>query len=269
MDRHVSPGPAAVVPALAVMPVSGAEHAAATLAQRLQLPLLEAATRPATCESARALLLVAPGKLSLQLTGRGAPGPLTVDFGAPAMRHRRRGGHNELLGRAVGLGRKQALSLLDATAGLGRDGFVLADLGCQVILCERHPVVAALLSSGMDAARESGDPWLTKVIARMQLLPGDARELQNITADVIYLDPMFPPRDNSAAVKKEMALFQLLLEGVEDAGEGLLPWALGCNPARVVVKRALRAAPLDGRDPSHCISGKAVRYDVYVQRALA
>ena len=86
--------------------------------------------------------------------------------------------------------------------------------------------------------------------------------------DVIYLDPMFPARDKSAAVKKEMALFQLLLEGHEDAGLGLLPWALGCDPSRVVVKRPLRAPPLEDREPSHRIIGKAVRYDVYVQRAL-
>lgn len=256
------------VHALALVPVSQTADEVAELAQRLSLPLLDAGTDPVSCREARALLLVAPQQLSLQLTGRGAPGPLTVDFGAPAMRHRRRGGQNELLGKAVGIGRKADLSVIDATAGLGRDSFVLADLGCRVTLCERHPVVAELLAQGLAAARVAPDPWLSQVGARMSLHRGDARRVSTPKADVIYLDPMFPPRDKSAAVKKEMALFQLLLEDAEDNGEALLRWALDCQPARVVVKRPLRAPELGGLAPSHRISGKAVRYDVYVQRAL-
>lgn len=190
------------------------------------------------------------------------------------MRHRRRSGGNELLGRAVGVGRKSPLRVLDATAGLGRDAFVLADLGCEVTLCERVPVIAALLRSGMDMALASGDTWLAGVVHRMQLVPKDVREAAAVDAsmvDVIYLDPMFPARGKSAAVKKEMALFQRLLEqdaGHSDADE-LLPWALGCDVARVVVKRPAKAPQLANKPPSHCISGKAVRYDVYVLRKLS
>ena len=72
------------------------------------------------------------------------------------MRHRRRGGQNELLGKAVGVGKKPALAVLDATAGLGRDSFVLADLGCSVTLAEREPVVLALLADGLERARRAG-----------------------------------------------------------------------------------------------------------------
>ena len=42
--------------------------------------------------------------------------------------------------------------MLDATAGLGRDAFVLASLGCQVTLIERVPAVAALLENGIERA---------------------------------------------------------------------------------------------------------------------
>jgi 16S rRNA (guanine1516-N2)-methyltransferase len=245
---------------------------AEALARRLDLPLCRLLDE-ASAAAYDLLLLMDGNHLSLQQSGPGAPGPVTVDFGAAAMRHRRRGGQNELLGRAVGLGRKAALSVLDATAGLGRDAFVLADLGCRVLLCEREPVVAALLEAGLADAAGRGDPWLAGVSARMQLWPGDARALpadRPGAVDVIYLDPMFPPRGKSAAVKKEMALFQALLEGAasEDDSEALLDWALAQAVARVVVKRGLKAPCLGDRRPSHQLRGKAVRFDVYVLRAF-
>ena len=244
------------------------------MAQRLGLPLLPTGSDPVANEQVDAVLLVSGASLFLQQTGRAAPGPVAAEFGSSAMRHRRRSGHNELLGKAVGLGKKSQLLVLDATAGLGRDSFVLADLGCDVILCERDPVIVELLRCGMNAATARGDQWLVAVLARMRLQPGDARQLtagNRQGVDVIYLDPMFPQRDKSAAVKKEMALFQLLLDSgaaAQDADE-LLLWALRQDVARVVVKRPPRAANLALQQPSHCISGKAVRYDVYVRRKLA
>lgn len=261
-------------PELAVSAAREADYASATdLAQRLDLPLLTTGIDPALCQAATALLIVEDTVLRLQLTGRGAPGPVWVDFGSAGMRHRRNSGARELLGKAVGHGKKPVLKVLDATAGLGTDAFVLADLGCEVVLCEREPVIVELLRSGLQLAGDSGDHWLQGVVQRMCLTPGDARDraaadMQGV--DVIYLDPMFPPRRKSAAVKKEMALFQSLLErttGPQDADE-LLQWALRQNTPRVVVKRPAKAASLSGRQPSHRINGKSVRYDVYVHRKL-
>jgi 16S rRNA (guanine1516-N2)-methyltransferase len=259
---------------LGILAVTGQDSAAAAvLAQQLGLPLLPSALDLEHCDQYDAVLLVCGSTLSLQQTGR-APGPVRVDFGSAVMRHRRRSGHNELLGRAVGIGKKPGLRVLDATAGLGRDSFVLADLGCQVLLCERQQVVAAMLRWGIDAAAGTDDPWLAEVMARMTLHEGDARELATGSispVDVIYLDPMFPQRQKSAAVKKEMALFQRLLDagdGPDDA-DSLLLWALQQDVARVVVKRPPRAPCLAARQPSHSLGGKAVRYDVYVRRGLA
>ena len=96
---------------------------------------------------------------------------LFPQFGRKAMRHRRRGGHNELLGKAVGVGRKPSLYIIDATAGLGRDAFVLADLGCRVALREREPILVAMLQSALQRAQSSADDWIAQVTARMHLLP--------------------------------------------------------------------------------------------------
>ncbi len=247
-----------------------AAAAAGELAAALGLPLLDTGVTLAPEQGQfAALLLVSPDALALSVPDRPAQKPIEVDFGAAGMRHRRRGGQNELLGRAVGIGKKNPLRVLDATAGLGRDSFVLADLGCAVTLAEREPVVAALLRSGLARAAHSADAWLRQVVGRMELVEGDVRALDAGTLqqqDVIYLDPMFPPRDKSAAVKKEMALFQALFSQPAANGDAdaLLAWALCAPVRRVVVKRPLKAAPLAGRPPSHAIRGKAVRYDVYV-----
>jgi 16S rRNA (guanine1516-N2)-methyltransferase len=249
------------------------EDYAARLALRLGLPLLATGMDAVDCAQASAVLVVSGQCLALQQTGRGAPGPVVVDFGSPGMRHRRRSGSSELLGRAVGWGKKSRLRVVDATAGLGRDAFVLADLGCEVDLCEREPVIVELLRAGLDSASGSGDPWLAGAVRRMHLCPGDARQsaasrMQGV--DVICLDPMFPQRSKSAAVKKEMALFQMLLGHSTDQqdADALLHWALLQDTARVVVKRPARAPHLAALQPSHCISGKSVRYDVYVNRSL-
>lgn len=260
---------------LALLAATAADYACAgTLAQRLDLPLLATGTDSASCSAVSALLIVDGGALRLQRTGRGAPGPVVVDFGSAAMRHRRSSGAREMLGKAVGQRKKPLLRVLDTTAGLGTDAFVLADMGCEVLLCEREPVMVELLRAGLQTAAGSGDPWLTSVVQRMRLCPGDARELpqaQMQDVDVIYLDPMFPQRRKSAAVKKEMALLQTLLQRSFDPldADALLLWALRQDTARVVVKRPTRAPCLAAQQPSHAISGKSVRYDVYVHHKLS
>ena len=258
-------------PRVALQPLRQADASrAAELAASLELSLLPAQATEADRREFELLLQVDGPALTLQIAAPGGGGPVGVDFGDPSMRHRRRGGHNELLGRAVGVGKRPGLTVLDATAGLGRDAFVLADLGAVVHLYERHPVLGHMLQSGLDIARSGADPWLQAVSARMVLHLEDAAraELHDGECDVIYLDPMFPQRNKTAAVKKEMALFQRLLEGDTADAERLLHWALDQPVARVVVKRPARAGALGGTRPSHSIAGKSVRFDVHVLRAL-
>ena len=241
---------------------------AEALAERLFLPCVgvpDAAVPP----SHDALLRVSSQGLSLSRTEKRAPAPLSVDFGSGTMRHRRRGGQNELLGKAVGVGKAAGLHVVDATAGLGRDAFVLADLGCRVSLFERHPVVAALLADGLQRATGSSDPWLSDVAGRMSLQAIDARDRVPEDLDTIYLDPMFPARNKRAAVKADLALLQdILEETAQEDAEAVLRWALSQDVARVVVKRPLKAEWLDNRTPSHSHKGKAVRFDVHVLRGF-
>lgn len=209
----------------------------------------------------------------LELRALPSEGPVYVDFVGGAVGHRRRfgGGRGQEIARAVGLKKGATPSVLDATAGLGRDAFVLASLGCTVTLIERAPVVAALLEDGL--ARALRDAEVAPIASRMQLLCGNAAQLMQLLdeaarPDVVYLDPMYPHRRKSALVKKEMRLFRAVV-GEDTDADALLPAALACARQRVVVKRPDYAEPVAGRAPTMSISTKNHRFDVYVIKALA
>ena len=174
-----------------------------------------------------------------------------------------------MIAKAVGIQSGVRPSILDATAGLGRDAFVFASLGCPVILLERHPIIAALLEDGLIRAQTAHSTQ--EIAARMRLHSGDAIELlqqwSRPIPQVIYLDPMFPHRDKSAQVKKEMLLFRPLVGEDLDA-PALLHAALELATHRVVVKRARKAPPIEGNAPGFVLEGKSSRYDIYPKRTL-
>ena len=198
-------------------------------------------------------------------------GPLRVDFLGGAVAHRRQfgGGTGQMLAKAIGIRPGVRPTVLDATAGMGRDAFVLAQLGCVVTMVERQPVIAALLEDGMRRARDDAEVAL--IIARMRLFCGDAiarmRGWQGEAPQVIYLDPMFPERDKSALVKKEMRFFRALA-GADDDAPLLLDAAWQLASHRVVVKRPRKAAAIDGPALSYQLEGKSSRFDVYAKKAL-
>lgn len=204
-------------------------------------------------------------------------GKIQVDFSAGGAAHRRLygGGKGQMIAKAVGVSGKIHPSVFDATAGLGGDAFVLACLGCRITLMERSPVAFALLQDGLARAKrfaEEQDAELMEILARMQLLPGDSivylREQTTEVADVIYLDPMFPERRKTAAVKKEMQAFHSVVGEDADA-ELLLKAALPRARYRLAVKRPRHAPAVAGPSVTYTLEGKSSRYDIYALRSLA
>ena len=240
------------------------------LATKLRLPITSNATE-------WDLLLVmeptavAPGYfLALQQIGADAPGPVYVDFVGGKVGHRRRTaeGRKQPLARAVGLKHAANPTVIDATGGLGRDAFVLATLGCRVQLLERSLIVAALLDNGL--MRAHSDAATLPIAERMTVLNADARAYLCTLSDaqwpdVVYLDPMYPQREKSALVKKEMRVLRALLGDDHDSAE-LLAAARHCARQRVVVKRPRRAPWLDDLKPSMSIENENTRFDVYLTR---
>jgi Protein of unknown function (DUF548). len=196
-------------------------------------------------------------------------GAIKVDFVEGAVAHRRKfgGGRGQDIAKAVGLKHGFTPYVLDATAGLGRDAFVLASLGCQLTLMERMPVVAALLDDGIERAKLNAD--VADIANNMCLVNASSIENMDLATapDVIYLDPMYPHREKSAAVKKEMRIFQSLVGEDLDADDLLEP-ALALAKYRVVVKRPNYAPPLADKKPSMSIKMKKNRFDVYVKQAI-
>lgn len=223
-------------------------------------------------ESVPFCLYVDETGVSLRQSGKKAPGPVQVDFLAGKAKHRMTygGGKGQLLSKAIGLNKRAGLKVLDATAGLGQDSFVLATLGCDVTLLERSPVVAALLSDGIQRGLR-GDYEVASVLSRMNLICTDAIEyLQKLAvpSEVIYLDPMYPHTDKTAKVKKEMASFrQIVGEDLDD--EKLLTSALEKAIYRVVVKRPRLGSKIVGVQPTLQLMGKSSRFDIYTNKGLS
>ncbi len=206
------------------------------------------------------------GAIQLRPAEREVGLPIQVDFlhGKTGFRSQRF--QHEMIVKAVAGRSKETLSVLDCTAGLGRDGFLLAAAGFKVTLLERNPAIACLLLDGLERAAHDADT--AAVCTRIRTHVGSAHDYlrdlpESERPDVICVDPMFPEREKSALVKKEMRIFRAVVGDDDDAVE-LLELALHKARKRVVVKRPRKAEMIGGRKPGYQLLGKSSRFDVYV-----
>ena len=193
--------------------------------------------------------------------------PVVIDFVSGKTAYRRKYGHagGEAISKAVGIKKGHRPNIVDATAGWGRDAFVLATMGCRVHMIERSEIIATLLKDGVRRAEQDEKIGLL-MKDKLSLTCGDSRkELSQVPfePEVIYLDPMFPHKEKSALVKKEMRMLQHVVGQDADADE-LLSLALTIATKRVVVKRPAYADFLAGIKPQASIKTKKHRFDIYL-----
>lgn len=192
---------------------------------------------------------------------------LVVDFvgGAVGHRYRQGGGRGQALPKAIGFKGDVAPNVVDATAGLGRDSFLLASLGAKVTMIERNEGMYQHLKDGIQRAREENDEYRA-IMGRMTLIHGDAKEIiPTLNPEIILVDPMHPERKKSALVKKEMRIIRDLVGADTDSKE-LMEVALEHASKRVVLKWPMKADSMEGLiKPSHQITGKTTRYDVFIR----
>lgn len=191
--------------------------------------------------------------------------PFYLDFtqGKLKVRRQQASKKNELLAKAIGLKTNKKMHILDATGGFGYDALIFASLGLEVTILERSPIVMALLSSAFEK--------LPLLKDRIHLIQTDAiswltqSDKAEFPYDVIYLDPMFPERRKSSAVKKEMVILRDLVG--EDLDAPLLfDRAFACPVTRIVVKRPIHAVEITRMiHPSFTVKGRANRFDIYVK----
>ena len=173
-------------------------------------------------------------------------------------------GRGQNLAKAVGFKFNKNRTIIDATAGLGYDAFILASLGANVTLIERSEKIYDLLKAAISEAKLYGGE-ISKIVNRMNLLFGDSKDiLPNIAPEVILIDTMYKDRKKSALVKNDMRLVREVVGSDTDYVE-LINIALNNASKRVVIKQPRYAETLDNiKGCSHQILGKTIRYDVYV-----
>jgi len=159
-----------------------------------------------------ALSLIRPDGLSVE-----------IDFirGKANRRTKETNFNSQPLARALGLKNlrkrgNQTPTVIDATAGLGTDGWMMASLGCDntpTVVSNKSPAynISVLNTNSVD------------------FLNND----DNASADIIYLDPMYPPTRSKALVKKGLQLLHDLI-GPDTNGPNLLSAALKKAKYRVV-----------------------------------
>ena len=173
-------------------------------------------------------------------------------------------GRGQNLAKAVGMKFNKNRNIIDATAGLGYDSFILASIGAKVTLIERSQKMYELLQNGIDEGISFGGE-IEKIINRMELVFGDSKDiLPKLTPEVIMIDTMYKDRKKTALVKNNMRLVRDIV-GPDSDYIDLLKVALNCATNRVVLKQPRYAEPIkEVRKCSHQILGKTIRYDVFM-----
>jgi len=173
-------------------------------------------------------------------------------------------GRGQNLAKAVGMKSNKNRTIVDATAGLGYDAFILASLGAKVTLIERSKIMHNLLQEGISEAKSFGGE-ISRIISRMNLIFGDSKFiLPDLLPEVILIDTMYKDRKKTALVKNDMRLVRDIVGSDPDYIE-LIDVALNQASNRVVIKQPRYADQIDNIKPySHQILGKTIRYDVYM-----
>ena len=193
------------------------------------------------------------------------------------------------LAKALGLSTlSKKAQIIDLTAGLARDAFTIASFGCEVSMIETSIPLVILLEEALAKIQQSKSesltndqditrmPKLMEISARLKLIEGDHKLLikngifNQLQPQAIYFDPMYPPSNKTAMVKKETQVLQGLANKAETSKitthcmETQTGWwsHLGTFKGRLVIKRHIKA-PVFFKHPTFTIKGSRVRFDVY------
>lgn len=198
--------------------------------------------------------------------------PFRIDFNSIASKQRSKMSKSELVSKAMG---SKTSNVIDMTAGLGRDSFILASSGFNVYLLERNPVIFYLLHDAIDRLRIT-DPILA---GRMNLVEKDSKELlsaedlgivlKEAETVAVYLDPMYEGNvvGKRSSVKKETAMLHRIVNSSPDDdvdnSKLLFDAAKRLSNSRIIVKRSVRADALANTIPHEVLEGSTQRFDIY------
>ena len=190
--------------------------------------------------------------------------PLIVNYASPALRRRQKkiSARGELLIRAVK--EKPGARVLDMTAGLGIDAFILASYGHEVMMLERSKTVYLLVRDALMRAQQLKD--LKPILDRLTLHHWDSTQafLPAKGFDAALVDPMFEEKKKSALPPGNMQMLQAFLgQGAELQPFLTAAQALGIRRTIVKRPRVDREPAINARRPVYQFTGRSSRLDVF------
>ena len=170
---------------------------------------------------------------------------------------------NQLLLKACNNKKREIHSVVDLTAGWGRDSFILATHGQNIIMSEQNPLIYNCLNFLIKIARHDDAEEVYQRLKVINMNSADyLSEKDAGFADCLYLDPMFPAHKSSALPSKDLQILQILTDNLNV--DELFELALQKARYRVVVKRPIHAKTLSDRKPDIVYKEKTIRFDVYL-----
>lgn len=170
---------------------------------------------------------------------------------------------NQSLLKACNNKRRELVSVVDLTAGWGKDSFILATHDQQVTMVEQNPFVFQCLDYLLKIAKNDQNDDLFE---RLNVINQNSLDFlshhDQAAADCLYLDPMFPAHKSTAKPAKDLQILQILT--INRDIEPIFDLALEKAGNRVVIKRPLHAPSLSDRKPDMVYREKTIRFDVYL-----
>ncbi len=180
-----------------------------------------------------------------------------VDFGSKQLKFRSQAHLNaELVIKAVLGKKKQATTIMDCTAGFGKDAYIMSLTGSKIIAYEFNPLMYALLKDGLNRTE------IDTIILRKK---NALREIKNTDCEVIFIDPMYPATKKSAKNNKEMTVLQNIIGHQPLMAEDLFIQAKLSAAKKIVIKRPIKSGFVINQKPTSQIIGKSARFDIYAQ----
>lgn len=166
----------------------------------------------------------------------------------------------EPLARALGLSKNPETTVLDGTAGTGKDAMLMLSYGARIESMERNPFIYLLLKDALKRLSESELADQYEPNYTIQFGPCQKLNREQCQGKVFFYDPMFPALRNKSKSKKEMELFKNLTGGDEDI-ESVFLWAKEQPFSKIVFKQSVHDKPLG--KPTASFKGKSVQYHMY------
>ena len=152
--------------------------------------------------------------------------------------------------------KKKSASILDCTAGFGRDAYLLSKLGYMVTMIEKNPIVSLVVKNALENINQE----------RLSLYHGDSLDFlrhTNTEYDYIYFDFMFKKAKTKSLASKHDETLRCIGYR-EPSEERLIQLAQQMCKKSVIVKGPKNSIKSNTLKANHRIQTKLLNYDIFI-----